>query len=371
MLELPDYPWNQLAPYREQASAHPGGVVDLSIGTPIDSTPQVIQQALADAANSHGYPTTHGTIEVRQAIVDWFARRRNVTGLSTDDVMPTVGSKEMVAWLPLFLGLGAGDIVVRPEIAYPTYDIGAQLVGATPIATDDLSELTAEQRERVKLIWVNSPGNPTGKVRDTAQLAGIVAQAREMGAVVASDECYAELGWDEYEGQVPSILDPAVNAGNLDDLFALYSLSKQSNLAGYRAAFVAGAPNLMPSLVNSRKHAGMIVPGPIQHAMVAALNDDEHVAAQRELYRARRDMLRPALENFGLAIEDSVAGLYLWCTAGRPSFETIGALAELGIVAGPGAFYGTAGERHVRVALTASDERIAAAVERLNSSANR
>src|SRR5690606_30965604 len=233
------------------------------------------------------------------------------------------------------------------------------------------SELTAEQRAQVKLIWVNSPGNPTGKVLDAAQLAGIVAQAREMGAVVASDECYAELGWDEYEGKIPSILDPEVNGGNLDDLFALYSLSKQSNLAGYRAAFVAGAPNLMPALVNSRKHAGMILPGPIQHAMAVALNDDAHVAVQRELYRARRAALRPALENFGLIIEDSVVGLYLWCTDSRPSVQTIEALAELGIVAGQGVFYGSAGECHVRVSLTASDERIAAAVERLNSSANR
>lgn len=254
--------------------------MDLSIGTPVDNTPQIIQDALAQAANSHGYPTTHGTVEVRQAIVDWFARRRNVTGLSIDDVMPTVGSKEMVAWLPLLLGIGAGDIVVRPKIAYPTYDIGAQLVSATPIATDDLDELSAEELSRVKLIWVNSPGNPTGKVRASAQLRQIVEQAREIGAVVVSDECYAELGWEEYEGQVPSILDPEVSGGNLDNLLALYSLSKQSNLAGYRAAFVAGAPNLMPTLVNSRKHAGMIVPGPIQHAMVVALDDDEHVAQQ-------------------------------------------------------------------------------------------
>lgn len=371
MLELPDYPWNQLAPYREQAAKHPGGVVDLSIGTPVDDTPQVIQQALAAAANSHGYPTTHGTTEVRQAIVDWYARRRNVTGLDIADVMPTVGSKEMVAWLPLFLGLGAGDIVVRPKVAYPTYDIGATLAGATAIATDDLDELSAEERSRVKLVWVNSPGNPTGQVRTVESLREIVSAARELGAVVASDECYAELGWDEFEGQVPSVLDPRVNGGNLDDLFSLYSLSKQSNLAGYRAAFIAGAPNLMPTLVNSRKHAGMIVPGPIQHAMVVALNDDEHVASQRELYRARRESLRPALENFGLTIEDSVAGLYLWCTEKRSSWQTLERLASLGIVAGPGAFYGTAGQSHVRVALTGSDERIAAAVERLNSSANR
>lgn len=371
MLQLPDYPWNQLAPYRELAAKHPGGVVDLSIGTPVDDTPQLIQDALHAAANSHGYPTTQGTEEVRRAIVDWFARRRNVTGLGLEEVMPTVGSKEMVAWLPLFLGIGPGDIVVRPKIAYPTYDIGAQLVGATPIATDDLSTLSGEERAKVKLIWVNSPGNPTGQVRSVEQLREVVHTARELGAVVASDECYAELGWDRYEGQIPSILDSRVSDGNLDDLFALYSLSKQSNLAGYRAAFVAGAPNLMPDLVNSRKHAGMIVPGPIQHAMVVALNDDAHVDAQREIYRARREALRPALENFGLTIEDSVAGLYLWCTEGRPSFTTIQRLAELGIVAGPGVFYGTHGEQHVRVALTASDERIAAAVERLNSSVDR
>jgi succinyldiaminopimelate transaminase len=371
MLELPDYPWNQLAPYRELAAKHHDGVVDLSIGTPVDDTPQVIQEALAQAANSHGYPTTHGTPEARQAIVDWYARRRQVTGLSIDDVMPTVGSKEMVAWLPLLLGMGPQDILVRPSIAYPTYDIGAKLVGATAIATDDLNELSDEQRARVKLVWVNSPGNPTGKVRDLESLRQLVHQARELGAVVASDECYAELGWDEFEGAVPSVLDPRVNDGNLDNLLSLYSLSKQSNLAGYRAAFVAGAPNLMPTLVNSRKHAGMIVPGPIQHAMVVALGDDEHVVAQREIYRARREMLRPALENFGLTIEDSVAGLYLWCTEGQSSWQTLQRLAELGIVAGPGAFYGTAGDLHVRVALTGSDERIAAAVERLNSSANR
>lgn len=371
MLQLPDYPWNQLAPYRERAAEHPGGTVDLSIGTPVDPTPGIIREALAEASDAHGYPTTHGTLEVREAIVRWYARRRGVTQLSVDDVMPTVGSKEMVAWLPLLLGLGAGDVIVRPEIAYPTYDIGALLVGATAIATDDLNTLTDEQRANLKLVWVNSPGNPTGKVRDAASLRVVVDQARAVGAVVASDECYAELGWGQYAGQVPSVLDPQVSGGDLSDLLALYSLSKQSNLAGYRAAFVAGAPNLMPQLINSRKHAGMIVPAPVQHAMAVALDDDAHVAAQKELYQARRDALRPALERFGLRIDDSVAGLYLWCTEARSCWDTLSQLADLGIVAGPGAFYGTAGEQHVRIALTASDERIAAAVARLESATRR
>ena len=367
MLTLPEYPWNQLTPYRQTAAKHPDGVVDLSIGTPVDPTPALIQEALREASDSPGYPTTQGTEEIRQAIVDWFARRRAVPGLGLDEVMPSVGSKEMVAWLPLLLGLGPGDIVVRPLVAYPTYDIGATLAGATAIATDDLETLSDEQRSRLKLVWVNSPGNPTGQVRTAESLRLLVRQARALGAVVASDECYAELGWGAFEQAVPSVLDPHVCEGARDNLLALYSLSKQSNLAGYRAAFIAGAPNLMPALVNNRKHAGMIVPAPIQHAMAIALGDDRHVAEQKARYRARREALRPALEKFGLRIEDSLAGLYLWCTEDRTSWQTMQRLAELGIIAGPGAFYGVHGERHVRVALTATDERISQAVQRLNS----
>lgn len=367
MLTLPDYPWNALAPYAARAAEHEGGAVNLSIGTPVDPTPEIIIRALRESANAPGYPTTHGTPELREAIVNWFGRRRDVRGLGTDDVMPTVGSKELVAWLPLLLGLGAGDLVVRPLVAYPTYDIGAQLAGADSIAADSLDGLSEDDRARVKLVWVNSPGNPTGIVRGAAELKALVDDARSLGAVVASDECYAELGWGEHEDGVPSILHDSVSGGDMSDLLCVYSLSKQSNLAGYRAAFVAGAPNLMPALVNNRKHAGMIVPAPVQAAMIAALNDDEHVKVQKDLYRARRDLLVPALGAFGLRIVDSVGGLYLWCTADEDCWITLGRLADLGIVAGPGAFYGTAGEKFVRIALTASDERIGSAVERLNA----
>lgn len=370
-LKLPEYPWEAMAPYLAIAAKHPDGVVNLSIGTPVDPTPQLVQDALAAAANAPGYPTTHGTLELRQAIVDWFARHRNVSGLSTDDVMPTVGSKEMVAWLPLLLGMGPGDVLVRPKVAYPTYDIGAELVGATAIAADSLDELDAETRLRVRLVWVNSPGNPTGIVRDTESLKELVDQARAVGAVVASDECYGELGWGEWDPErggaaVPSVLDPAVSGGDNHLLLAVYSLSKQSNLAGYRAAFIAGDSEIMANLVNSRKHAGMIVPYPVQEAMRVALGDDTHVTAQKELYRQRREALLPALGAFGLKIKHSEAGLYLWCTAGEDTWTTIARLAELGIVAGPGVIYGEAGNGFVRVALTGSDERISAAVERLN-----
>lgn len=369
-LSLPEYPWEALAPYRAKAAQHPGGVVDLSIGTPVDPTPAFIQDALAAAADAHGYPTVHGTPALREAVVDWFARRRNVSGLNPDAVLPTVGSKEMVAWLPFFLGLKPGDVVVRPSVAYPTYDIGAQLVGATPIAADDLDELDAATRAKVRLVWLNSPGNPTGEVRSAERLKKVVDQARAQGAVVASDECYAELGWDTWDAQrggeaVPSVLDERVSGGDVSGLLAVYSLSKQSNLAGYRASFAAGDPVLIANQVNARKHAGMIVPAPVQAALRIALGDDAHVQAQKDLYRGRRERLLPALRHFGLDIQHSEAGLYLWSTAGEDTWTTVDRLAERGIVCGPGVFYGRRGEGFVRIALTATDERVDAAVERL------
>jgi succinyldiaminopimelate transaminase len=274
-------------------------------------------------------------------------------------VLPTIGSKELVAWLPTLLGLGPGDVVVHPEVAYPTYDVGARLAGATPLAADGLAALGPG---RVRLVWLNSPSNPTGRVLPVAHLRATVAWAREHGAVVASDECYAELGWD---ASPVSLLHPEVCGGSHEGLLAVYSLSKQSNLAGYRAAFVAGDPQLVGELLEVRKHAGMMVPAPVQAAMVAALGDDAHVAAQRERYAARRALLRGALTGGGWTVEHSEAGLYLWVTRGEDCWASVRRLAARGILVAPGAFYGAAGARHVRVALTATDAAVAAAAARL------
>ena len=367
------YPWDSLTPFAERARQHPRGIVDLSIGTPVDPTPAVVRDALAAAGDAHGYPTTHGTPVLREAVVDWFARRRGVPGLDPDAVLPTVGSKELVGLLPSLLRLGPGDVVVHPATAYPTYDVGTRLAGATPLATDRVEDWAG--REDVRLVWVNSPGNPTGEVLGVEQLARVVAAAREIGAVVVSDECYAELAWEEpfATSGVPSILDPRVSGGSNEGLLAAYSLSKQSNLAGYRAAFVAGDPGVVADLLTTRKHLGMIVPAPVQAAMVAALTDDAHVAAQREVYRRRRDVLLPALGHAGLQVDGSQAGLYLWSRpAGETAeehdcWETVGTLADLGILVGPGAFYGPTAAGYVRVALTASDERVHEAAARLSA----
>lgn len=362
---LPDFPWDSLTPYQERAAGHAGGAINLSVGTPVDPTPAVVTEALRAAANAPGYPQTFGTAPLREAVASWFARRRGVTDVSPDGVLPTVGSKELVALLPSMLGLGAGDVVVHPRAAYPTYDVGARLAGATALPTDDVAQWRANPS--VKLVWVNSPSNPSGAVAGVDALREIVAAAREIGAVVASDECYAELAWNEpwVSKGVPSILDPRVTDGRHDGLLAVYSLSKQSNLAGYRAAFVAGDRALIKPILELRKHAGFMVPWPIQEAMRVALTDDEHVARQRARYGARRDVLAAAVRAAGFVIDASDAGLYLWATRGDDAWNTVEWFADRGIVVAPGSFYGEAGERHVRIALTASDADIASAAQRL------
>nr|WP_274638082.1 succinyldiaminopimelate transaminase [Microbacterium bovistercoris] len=363
--DLAEYPWDAIAPYAARARAHPDGIVDLSIGSPVDATPAVVRDALTAATDAHAYPQTVGTPALRAAIADWYARRRGVPGLTSAQIVPTVGSKELVALLPLLLGVGPGDVVVHPRAAYPTYEVGARLVGATPLAGDDPAGWPVGTR----LIWLNSPGNPDGRVRDIRSLQTAVARARELGAVIAGDECYAELGWDgPWDTEpIPSILDPRVVGAEPAGVLSVYSLSKQSNLAGYRAAFVAGDRALTEALVTARKHLGLMVPAPVQAAMAAALGDDAHVAGQKALYRHRRDLLKPAVEAAGFRIDGSEAGLYLWATEGRDAWESIDRLAELGILAGPGHFYGADFPQHIRLSLTAADERVAAAASRLRS----
>lgn len=347
-----------MRPYGDRARAHPGGIVDLSIGTPVDSSPDVVRRALADASDAPGYPTAHGTPDLRTAIADWLERRHGVR-VEPDSVVPTIGSKELVGLLPTLLGVGPGDTVVLPELAYPTYDVGVLLAGGTSVRADSL---TALGPARPRLLWLNSPGNPTGRVLPAEHLAKVVSWARERGTIIASDECYLDLGWDE---QPVSILHPDVCGGSHDNLLAVHSLSKRSNLAGYRGGFVTGDPALVRSILEVRKHAGLLVPWPVQRAMLAAYSDEQHVVEQRSRYGSRRELLRKALESAGFTIEHSHAGLYLWSTRGEDCWQTVGALADLGILVAPGSFYGPAGAQHVRVSLTGTDERVAAAVDRL------
>ncbi|MFF8473552.1 bifunctional succinyldiaminopimelate transaminase/glutamate-prephenate aminotransferase [Streptomyces sp. NPDC015414] len=356
---LPTFPWDKLEPYKKTAAAHPGGIVDLSVGTPVDPVPELIQKALVDAADSPGYPTVWGTPALRDAITGWLERRLGARDVTHRHVLPIVGSKELVAWLPTQLGLGPGDRVAYPRLAYPTYEVGARLARAAYEVYDDPRDLDPAN---LRLLWLNSPSNPTGKVLSRDELKGIVAWARAHGVLLVSDECYLELGW---EADPVSVLHPDVNGGSLDGIVAVHSLSKRSNLAGYRAAFIAGDPAVLGPLLEIRKHGGMMTSAPTQAAVVAALGDDEHVRVQRERYAARRALLREALLGHGFRIEHSEASLYLWATRDESCWDTVAHLAGLGILVAPGDFYGEAGDRFVRVALTATDERVRAAVERL------
>ncbi len=356
---LPEYPWDELAPIAEKARAFPGGAVDLSVGTPVDPVPAVIQDALTAAANAPGYPLTAGTPELRSAAAGWLARSLDVH-VDPGCVLPVIGTKEFIAWLPVMLGLGPADTVIYPSLAYPTYDIGARLAGASSVAADELSGAPPSAR----LLWVNSPSNPTGRVLPAPALRDALAWARARGCVLASDECYIELGWT---ARPVSVLHESVRGGSLDGVLAVFSLSKRSNLAGYRAGFVTGDPALMKQLLLIGRQAGMIMPAPVQAAMTAALRDDAHAAEQKARYAARRAVLAAGLTAAGFRIDHSEAGLYLWAT--RDGLDCWAACellaAECGILAGPGSMYGPAGDAYIRIALTATDERVAAAGERL------
>ena len=244
--------------------------MDLSVGTPVDPVPGVVQDALRAAADTPGYPATHGTPALREAAAGWLARRHGVS-VNPDAVLPLIGTKEFIAALPALLGCGPGDVVVYPELAYPTYDIGARLAGADAVAADALppagpvpgqafsatNTTSTAPSGPVRLVWVNSPGNPTGRVLGAGQLAAAARAARDRGAVLASDECYIGLGWS---AEPVSVLHPDVCGGSFDGLLAVHSVSKRSNLAGYRAGFVTGDPALVAELLEIRKHAGMMMP---------------------------------------------------------------------------------------------------------------
>ncbi|MCG7596975.1 succinyldiaminopimelate transaminase [Mycobacterium sp. C3-094] len=356
---LPVFPWDTLADVTAAARAHPDGIVDLSVGTPVDPVAPLIRDALAAAGAAPGYPTTAGTPALRNAAVAALGRRYGVTGLTPSAVLPVIGTKEVIAWLPTLLGLGAADTVVVPELAYPTYEVGALLAGSAVVRADSLTQLGPAVPA---LVFLNSPSNPTGKVLGVEHLRKVVGWARERGVLIASDECYLGLAWD---AEPLSVLHPDVCDGDHTGLLAMHSLSKTSSLASYRAGFVAGDAAVVAELLAVRKHAGMMVPTPVQSAMVAALDDDAHEQEQRARYQRRRDLLLPALRAAGFTVDHSEAGLYLWATRDEPGRETLAWLAERGILVAPGEFYGPRGARHVRVALTATDERIAAAVARL------
>lgn len=366
---LPAFPWDTIAHVKKAAARHADGMIDLSMGSPVDPVSPSIQLGLSEAADYPGYPATVGTLQLREAIVAAMERRYGIGGLNASTtpgestVLPVVGTKEAIAWLPTLLGVGEDASVVIPELAYPTYEVGARLSGAQVLRSDS----TIGAGPQVPgIFYLNSPSNPTGRVLGVAHLKKVVDWARGRGVIVTSDECYLGLGFDDANPPI-SILDDRVCGGDYTGLLAIHSLSKTSNFAGYRGGFFAGDPELIAELTQVRKHAGLMVPYPIQAAMVAALHDDAGEEIQRLRYARRRATLMAALLDAGFEIEHSQAGLYLWATLGESGRTTCERLGELGILVAPGDFYGAAGDRFVRVALTATDADISRAAKRLRA----
>ncbi|MEY3889959.1 MAG: N-succinyldiaminopimelate aminotransferase [Actinomycetota bacterium] len=337
-----------MAPYGEKAKKYQGGFIDLSQGTPVDPTPKFIQDALANASNSPSYPLTAGSEKLRSAIRDWATSNLGATG--EFDVLPVIGSKEFVALLPTFL---QSKTVLYPKVAYPTYLVGALMASAKAIPV----EIDAKSWPVADLAWINSPSNPTGQVQTDSEILAAINWARENNSVVASDECYLS-----FSKLSKSIL--ALTGGNNDGVLAVHSLSKRSNLAGYRAAFVIGDLKLIDQIRQIRKHAGLMVPLPVQQAMIAALSDNNHAIEQAERYARRRSRLISAFSEIGFTIEHSQAGLYIWCSKNEDCFKTVEWFANLGILVTPGSFYGS--DKFIRVALTTSDENIDEVVKRIN-----
>lgn len=360
---LPQFPWDSLTRAKATAAAHEEGMVNLSVGTPVDEVASIIRQGLSEGAAAPSYPQTVGTPELRAAIVAAMARRYGVTGLESavngGNVLPVIGTKEAIGWLPFLLGVGVGHTVVIPELAYPTYEVGVRIAGAELLRADSLTQIGPASPT---LMFINSPGNPNGKVLGVEHLRKVVEWARARDVIVASDECYLGLGWTE---QPVSILDPRVCDGDFTNLLAIHSLSKTSNMASYRTGWFAGDADLIAELVSVRRHMGLMMPGPIQHATIAALNDDSHEAEQKQRYSDRREILRDALVAAGFRVDDSEGGLYLWVTRGEDCWQTVDWLAERGILVAPGSFYGPKGAQHVRVGLTATLDDIEVAAARI------
>ncbi len=348
---LPDFPWDALAPYADKARAHASGIIDLSQGTPVDATPELIQSALRASSDSPRYPVTAGTKELQSAIGNWAIDHLGASG--DFDVLPVIGSKELVAWLPTVL---ESKRVIYPEVAYPTYLVGALLAQAEPIAVG----VDAKTWPSADFAWINTPANPTGRVHSESELRAAIDWVRSNKAVLVCDECYIDFG----DTKVPTSLLKYTDGDN-SNILVVHSLSKRSSMAGYRGAFLIGDSKLIAKIREVRKHAGMMVPLPIQNSMVAALSDEKHVDEQRARYNSRRATLAPALQEAGFRVDDSEAGLYIWCTRSEDSWKSVDWLASLGILATPGTFYGPLGASHIRVAMTATDLQIGDAAARI------
>jgi succinyldiaminopimelate transaminase len=368
---VPPYPHDRLIHAKARASAHPGGAVELSIGTPCDPPPPAVVSALSTSNAERGYPTSLGSPRFRESAAGWLSRLVGAAVDPSTEVAACIGTKEFVATTPQYLRLRTPerDTVLYPEIAYPTYEMGALLAGCRPVAVpvDDhwrlrLDAISESDAARALCLWINAPGNPAGGLDD---LGAAATWGRTHAVPVISDECYINFTWD---GPPRSILQHGT-----EGVMAVHSLSKRSNLAGMRSGFYAGDRELVHYLSEVRKHAGFMTPGPVQLAGAVAYDDDEHVEIQRERYAARLQRCAQILSDVGLPCALPGGGFYLWIQVpGGDDWAVTNWLAEHGgVLVSPGEFYGSAGSGYIRVAVVQPDDRIELVAKRFADSGAR
>jgi len=364
--ELPPYPYDLLNPFREIAERHKGGIVDLSVGTPCDPPPVAVVNALSESESERGYPKSVGSSDYLKACADWLGRRFGVEVPVHEGLAGCIGTKEFVASAPNDLRLANPDkdTVLYPSVSYPSYAMGAHLAGcrSIPIPVDsnlkmDLGQVTDEDAERSLMIWINSPSNPTGELEDLTRAA---EWGRERNIPVFSDECYAEFTWSTEPQTI-------LNEG-LDGVVAVHSLSKRSNLAGLRSGFYAGDPNIIHWLREIRKHAGKMIPGPVQAAAIHAFLDDDHVEVQRNLYRERLEFLKTCFGELGFSVSLPEGTFYLWIRSEELNcWEIVEELAtKVGVLVTPGTFFGESCGNFVRVAAVQDMSKLSLLKERIS-----
>lgn len=359
----PPYPYERLESLRSVASRHGGGAIDCSIGTPADPPPADVVAELARATGARGYPPSAGTVRYREAAAQWLGRRFGVDAPAAQ-LAACVGTKEFVASLAGFLHLRRDerDTVLYPSISYPTYAMGATLAGLRAVDVPlvdgalDLASIEPSDVARALVLWSNSPSNPTGHLDDLGRVA---AWGRENDVLIASDECYADFTWTDHPRTILS--------QGFDNVLAVHSISKRSNLAGVRAGFYTGDAEVVAYLQLVRQHAGLMVAAPVQSAVALAYDDDAHVEVQRDVYLRRLQILGGALRETGVHCPEPQGSFYLWCSReGESGWQLAAWLAEVaGLIVSPGELYGAAGESFVRIAMVQPTRLIELAASRL------
>jgi acetylornithine aminotransferase len=368
------YPFVRLEAAKRRLAAQGVELIDFGKGDPREETDPRIRQALVDSLQPlSSYPLAEGLSELREAIAGWCCRRFGVELDPETEIVPTYGSKEAIFHLAQVVLDRDGDkrLVLSTEPGYPVYDRGALFAGGEaeqlPLREEngflpDLGAVSEETWERTAIVWINYPNNPTGAVAPLEFFERLAGLAAEHEFLVAADEAYTELWFDE----------PPHSALEVEDrsrVAVFQTLSKRSSMTGYRSGFVAAAPELIAALKQYRPTVGTAPQEFVQRASVVAWNDEEHVERTREIYRAKREVLVPALERKGIRIVASEATMYLWLEA--PAGESSEALAERllehGLIVSPGTFFGPSGDGYWRLALVPTIDECRRAAEILEA----